>query len=370
MRIGIIRGDIPGPICLMDLETISQYDPPVEPRGQERRFDRPNATLVGNVVATLPAAVIGTTDITSGATINAGNRTLKVKVAVGAYTTVLVATAVYATGATLLAAVNAALVAAGVGATARYDNTLTYMVLQSTTLGVGSYIEIDSVGGGSTFNTPVGFAIGGDTFTMPAVSTVITALLPVGGPLDVSVATMSGLVGPGPRTGQFTALADSIAPHFVETDVVIKSFQVGMIRQYRNALYNPDPNRLPNGAAITVVQDDGVSLFTAPLTVISGAVHDAPNAGDITITGTNLGDVDIDATIVRVTSADGANYVKLYQQVIRTTLTGGTQGVVAPVSIVIPASLLLTITGVALGVVGSTVRVQYTSLGSNLFTVT
>lgn len=371
MRVGVIRGDIPAPLPVMDLEPISKYNPPTEPKGQERRIGRPDTTLVGNALAVIPAGIQGTTNISAGATINAGNRTLKAKISSGAgYTTVLVATAVYATGAALVSAVNTAIATAGLNATARLDDTGVYMVLQSNVPGVGSYLAIDSVAGGSTFNGAVGFGAAPTPVTVPTVAATITALLPVGGPLDVSNATIVTTVGAGSTLAQRTNLADQIAPQFVETDVVIKSFQVGMLKGFRSATWNPDPNRLPpivNGAAITVVQDDGVSLYTAPLTVVSGAVHNVPNAGDITIAGTNLAGPDptIDTTEVGVTSANGATYVKLYQYIIRTTLSGSTQGVVAPTSIVIPASLLH-----SLGVAGSKVRVQYTSFASNLFTVT
>jgi hypothetical protein len=369
MRVGVIRGDMPGPVAIMDLETISQYNPPTEPKGQERRIGRPDLTVVGNALAVIPAGSQGTVNVSAGATITNLNHTLRVKTSAAAsFTVVTVANAAYASGALLVAAVNAALLAAGVTATARLDATGAFLVIQSNTLGVGSYLNIDTVGNGSTFNTPVGFAAGGEITTVPAAAAVITATLPVGGPLDVSTATLVATVGDGGTSAQVTALADSIAPHFVETDVAIKSFQVGMLSGFRSASYNPDTRHIPaivNGAAISVVQDDGVTAFTAPLTVISGAVHNVPNAGDITITGTNLGNSEVESTTVRVTAADGSRSVKLFQHVIQGTLSGGTQGVVSPTSVVIPASLLS-----GLGVVGSKVQVQYTSLASNVFTAT
>lgn len=368
MRIGVIRGDMPGPISLVDLETVSQHNPPTEPNGQERRIGRPDLTLVGSALASIPAGVQGSVDVSGGAAITVGvDDTLRVKTSsAGSFVDVTVANAVYASGADLLNAVNAALATAGVDATARLNGD--YLVLQSNVVGVGSFIAVDTVANGSTFNTPVGFAVGGVSFTVPDATTVISATNPVGGPIDVSSSNLVSTVGEGATSAQLSAVADTIAPHFVETDVVIKSFQVGQISGYLSASYNPDPNRLPlisSGAAISVVADDGVSLFTAPMTVVTAAAHNTPNSGDITITGTNLGNPEVDATVVRVTSADGGRSVRLYQQTIRTTLSGGTQGSVASTSIVIPASLLS-----GLGVAGSKVLVQYTSYASNAFTVT
>jgi hypothetical protein len=158
-------------------------------------------------------------------------------------------------------------------------------------------------------------------------------------------------------------LQDVLAPHFVETDVAIKSFQVGHIAGFRSSSYNPDTHRMPalsNGAAISVVQDDGVTLFTAPLTVVTAAAHNSPAAGDITITGTNLGSSEVNNTVVRVTAADGSRFVKLYQAQI--VAAGGS---VSATSIVLKAASLS-----SLGVAGSRVIVQYTSFASNVFTVT
>jgi hypothetical protein len=349
----------------MDLETVSQYNPPTEPRGQERRIGRPDTTVVGGALDDVPAGIQGSVDLPGAApiVINAGNHTLRAKIASAAsFTVITITDASYATAELLVAAVNTAIIASGLDAEVRLDDTSTYLVLQSGVPGPASYIEIDTIANGSTFNAVPGFT-DGDSFTVPSVAAVITATLPVGGPLDVSDATLISTLGEGATEAQRDAVADTIAPHIVDTDVAIKSFQVGMISGFRSASYNPDPNRIPalsNGAAVTVVQDDGVSAFTAPLTVISGAVHNVPSAGDISIAGTNLGDPEVQATVVRVTSANGGTYVKLYQAVI---VSAG--GSVSATAIVIPASLLN-----GLGVAGSTVRVQYTSLASNLFTVT
>jgi hypothetical protein len=355
----------------MDLEPISRYNPPTEPEGQERRIGRPDSTVVGSALGVIPAGLQGTVNISGGAVVTLGvDDVLEAKVsATAGFTTVTVAAAAYATGADLINAVNAALLAAGLSATARLDSTGSFMVLQSNNPGVGSYVEVDIIAN-STFSAVVGFNPLGDSFTVPTVAIVIVTSLPVGGPLDVSTATLVATVGAGATPAQIAALANAIAPQFIDTDVAIKSFQVGMMHGFLLPTYTPDPNRLPAmalGPAIEVVADDGVTPFVAPLTVITGAVHDVPNAGDISITGTNLAHPDptVDYTMVRITSADGAVSRKLYQYTIRTTNTGGTQGVVTPTLIRIPASLLG-----GLGVAGSKARAQYTSLASNLFTVT
>jgi hypothetical protein len=354
-----------GPIAIMDLETVSQYNPPTEPLGQERRIGRPDVAIVNAALNGVPAGISGSIDlsVTPPPAITSSNNTLSAKIAsADSFSTVTIPPGTYGTAAALAVAVNAGIAASGLAANAIVNSLGPKLVLQSNTKGAGSYIQIQA----GTFNAVVGFAA--STFTMPTAQTIVTALLPPGGPLNMTPATILTQTGSGGTSAQRDALLGTIAPHFVETDAFIKSFQVGMISGYRSATYNPDPSRLPAltpGAAISVVQEDGTTAFAAPLTAITAAVHDSPSTGDLTITGTNLGNAEWQQTVVKVSSADGSRSVKIYQKTIQSTLSAGTQGVVSATSIVIPASLLA-----GLGIVGSKVRVQYTSMVSNLFTAT
>lgn len=252
MRVGVIRGDISGAL-LMDLESVSQYNPAIEPKGQERKVSRPNVTVLAALLSQIAPSA--------------------------------------------------------------------------------------------------------------SASALIAATLPVGGPLDVREATIRGVSGIGgsPSVADITRLADAIAPRFIETDIAVKSFQVGMLHGYRSASFNPDPSRYPalaNGPAVVVVQDDGFTPFTAPLTAISAA---SASGGNITITGTNLANPEVRATVIRVSSADGTKHVRIYQKTLQAT-AGST---VSLTSIVVPAALLN-----GLGVAGSKVLVQNNLLPSNTFTVT
>lgn len=368
MRVGIIRGDLPGPLFLADLEPTSQTNFPTEPAGQTRYVGRPDVSNVGAALASASAAILGTGAVVFPLTIDGTNDTLLLKdhTAV-AFTTVTLAHAVYASLTTLRVAVNAALVAAGLSVTAPSGLSTSRLILVSTT-GPGAYIALDTVAHGSTGNTDLGLP-NGATWTVPSAAAAITALLPVGGPLDVSSGTMASVVSPLITAAQVKAIADTIAPQFVDTDVAVKSFLVGNLSKWLSASFVPDANRLPAmtpGAAITVVQDDGVSVFAATSPTISGAVHASPNAGDITIAGTGLGNVEWDAVKVKVWNATTGVTVTLDQKVIETTVTGGTTGLVSATSIILPASLLK---GLGLAA-GSLVQVQFTSLASNRFTTT
>lgn len=370
MRVGIIRGDLPGPLFMADLETHSQTSFPTEPFGQTRYVSRPNTTNLGAALAVIPATIASASAVTFPLAITNGNHTLRIRTSSsGSFVVVTVANSSYTTMTTLVAAVTAALVAGSVAATAGTDSSGTLLLLESNALGPGAYLETDTTGNGSTFNTPANFAAGGSVVTIPTVATVIAATLPVGGPLDVRTATLQGLVGLAASATTLTAIADAIAPRFIETDVAIKSFQVGNLSKYLEATFTPDPTRLPaivQGAAVTVVQDDGNTVFTAGLPNITGAAHNVPNTGDLTITGTGLANIEFfDATTIHITNPTTNAFVRAFQKVINKTVSGGTTGSVTATSIVIPASLLN-----GLSAVGNKVQLQYTSFVSNVFTIT
>lgn len=372
MRVGIIRGDMPGPVFLADLEPVSEANFTTEPVGQDRYVSRPDPTKVTTAMAGVAASIESTID-TGGypLTIDGTNNILRIRTATsGSYTVVTIAQAAYASITTLITAVNAALVTAGVSALASVGvSALRFRIRTVASTGVGAHIDTDTVGNGSTFNTPAQFTAGGQTQTVSTAATVITACLPVGGPLDVSSATITTNTSKAVTVAQVKAIADSIAPQFAETTMLQRSVQLGNLHGLLSSSFNPDSRRVPalsSGAAIVMVQDDGTTAYTAPVPNISGAVHDSPHTGDITITGTGLGSAEIfNGTHIRVTNPTTGVFVRIFQKTLVATLSAATQGSVSATSIVIPASLLN-----SLGVVGSKVQVQYGSLLSNVFTVT
>ena len=368
MRVVVIRGDIPGPIFLADLEDVSQYNPPTEPVGQERYLSRPTSTTFGQVMGVYaPATLASGANIVFPLAIAPGNDVLKIRSsALAAYTSVTIPAAVYADVTTLLAAINSVL-PAGFVAVPLATSPTNRIALQTVAAGAGTYIQIDSVAGGSTFNTPAGLAVGGASKTVPSAATVILATIPVGGPVDVSPATIRTQVGAGLTAAQVSGLQDGLAPYFIETDVAIKSFQVGYLSDLRNAAFNPDPNRIPaivSGPAIAVVADDGVTPYMAPVPTLTNAQFNVPVPGAVTLTGVGLAgpgapNSEVVATRIKLTDATLADPRYLDQAII--TNAGGT---VSATSIVIPAAL------VPAGIkVGSKAQVRFTSLASNQFTL-
>lgn len=367
MRVAIIRGDLPQKVLLADLEPTSQLDVPVEPVGQTRYVDRPQvAALTALLAAQVPASIVSTGDITFPLTINAGNQTLKIKgAAADPFTTVLITAAVYANITTLLAAINVALAATAFRATTHPLFPTTRISLYTLAKGEGVRIQNDTTAGGSTANTPLVLGAGGQIFTVPTSAALVTATVPVGGPVDVSAATVRTQLGAGLQAAPLLLVQDALAPRFAETDVAIKSFQVGDLAKFKSASFNPDPSRLPaltTGAAMVVLADDGVTAFTAPVPTLTNAQVNTPVAGAVTLTGVGLAskgspNAEVRGTKVKFFTAPEARV--LDQATI--VAAGGT---VSATSIVIPASK------VPSGVVaGTKVQVLYTSLASNQFTL-
>jgi len=349
MRCGVIRGDLPGPIHLMDLEPVSQFNAPTEPKGQERTIGRPTTARLDAVLAnatTGAGAVIQGSDISGSfplTLVAATSDTLKVRTsASGAFSTVVIVAAAYASITTLVAAINVAL--KGTGVTAFTGVGSGGRVSFEGPHGASAYVETATV----THSAYALLGLTATSRTTPASATFITALNPISGTLDVSTATINAVgtstnsnalsLIPSTR-GTQAAIADAIAPKFVETAVAIDSFLVGMLSEYRSASYNPDSRRLPSlgaAAAISVVQDDGVTAFAPTLPVVSSATHDSPTSGALTIAGTGLGVYDRKETVVKLT---GKVSKTLSQIVIERA--GGS---VAATAIVIPASLLAGLT--------------------------
>lgn len=174
---------------------------------------------------------------------------------------------------------------------------------------------------------------------------LITATVPVGGPVNVSSGTITGVSGLGSATlTQVTALQDLLAPKFVETDVAKKSFLFGNISGFRSANFNPDSRRVPapsSGAAIGVVADDGSTTFAVAQPVITTADKDTPTTGALRITGTGLAGYGMYQSTIILTgiansgAGNGTRTLKVTQAQI---LNAG--GTITATQIDIPASIL------------------------------
>lgn len=194
-----------------------------------------------------------------------------------------------------------------------------------------------------------------------SASGLVTATVPVGGPVDVSSSTITGVAGLGGATAtQVAALQDLLSYKIVETDVAKKSFLYGNLSGYRSASFNPDPRREPalsNGAAVGVVADDGSTTYAVAVPNIVTADKDTPGAGALRITGTGLAPYGLYETSV-VLSGTGA------RRLTQADITGA-GGTITATQINIPASIL---SGIAL--TSTVARVQVNDMLSNAVALT
>ncbi len=269
MRVGVIRGDLSGPVFIADMEQSSQPHLPFT-KGQTRYVGRPDLTRVGTVLAAVQAGLLATSAPTLSVVIGSGNHTLRFGINGASIVASQIAQATYATLATLLVAINAGLVTAGLDVVAVADYAAPTKILFHTVaaVGPGTVLLLDTNGNGSTANASLGFGAGGGTCTVSTAATTITSLLPVGGPLDVRATTIRSQDTAGLRgitDAQVTALADQIAPKFAETVTSRASFTAGNLHGLLSASFTPDSTRVPaivTGAAVTVTTDDGNTIFT------------------------------------------------------------------------------------------------------------
>jgi hypothetical protein len=92
---------------------------------------------------------------------------------------------------------------------------------------------------------------------------IIAATVPVGGPVDVSIATLNGIHASILALGAAAKedLQDILAPHFYETEIFQLSFRSGKLAFYANPSFAYGGVA---GAALEVVEDDGVTAYHVP----------------------------------------------------------------------------------------------------------
>lgn len=184
-----------------------------------------------------------------------------------------------------------------------------------------------------------------------SAAALIAATVPVytGGAItlsnyNISATQIKTVTGGGTSSAQVTALQALLAYHFVETDVVKKSFLNGNIHGYLspytatnpvNGGFNPDPRRFPaitSGQAIVCLDDDGSTQFTVKTPIITSS---SIIGGALTLNGASgglLGYGLYETTVIL--SGQGAKRITQEQ-----ILAGG--GTITDTQIVIPSPVVL-----------------------------
>lgn len=274
MRVGMVRTDLGRGVFIADVESRSLSNLAGNPPGQTRNVRRPTNTEWERVLALypLPVAVTGTDmAVTVDTTVN---NTLRIRTGGSSVYTVIVVTIGAATPkTTIVTNLNAGFTAAGLLLSASVVGT-NQIRITSTGANTGPYafFQIDSVANGSTLNTSVGFPVGGTSasgITFAALQALLqTAVYPTSTTINVStaniiaVSTINLLSVPN-QTALVAAIAELVAPTFIETGAVLLSFSGGVISRIRSATFRPDGDRAgyATGLAVAVVAADGVTPF-------------------------------------------------------------------------------------------------------------
>lgn len=276
MRVGMVRTDLGNGIFVADVESRSLSNLAGNPPGQTRNVRRPTNTEWDRVLALYPLPIAATATDMAASVDTSVNNTFRIRTSSSTYTVIVVTAGVATPKTTIAFDLNTGFTAAGLLLLASVVGT-NQIRITSTGGNTGplAYFEIDSVANGSTLNTAVGFAAGGvlvSGITLAALRTLLqTAVYPTAVTINVStatiiaVSTISLLSGPN-QTALVAAIAELVAPTFIETGAVLLSFTDGVISKARSASFRPDGSRAgyATGIAVATVASDGVTPFTYP----------------------------------------------------------------------------------------------------------
>lgn len=277
MRVGVVRDDMGRGLHLDDLMPRNQYPYASQVAGQSRVLRKPTDAELADAVAGYPAPVFLLGSDTNAAVDTSVNDTLRIRASLNDAYTVIAVTAGAATAKTTIRDdLNTAFASGGLPFLASVVGTNQIQITSiSPNVGPNALLDIDTFANGSTLNTPLGLADGATvtgTATTTLVSDIKTAAYPTAVTIDVSEATIVGAnavfanLSAGDKTALTAAVAELIAPYFVETGDVLNSFANGKMSVLRAATYRPDGDRAgyPTGIAIAAVEDDGSTPFTYP----------------------------------------------------------------------------------------------------------
>jgi len=268
MRVGIVRYDI-GKIFLNDVESRSQRCFSKEPPGQTRYLHKPtDAELLAVLNGYANLTIRGSDTAATVDTTVANGTKLNIRASsTAAYTQVTVRSSATAAKADLVLDLNAAFVTAGLPLVARLSGTL-QITIDTTTKGPGAYVSVSaSSPSAAAFHTVIGLAAAATSGL--TVTALKTAVYPTGVTINVAPATINALstfalMTTTAQANLDNAVADAVAPKFVETGMALMSFVYGNLSKMRVASFWPGGARWghPAGICAAIVHDDGSTVFS------------------------------------------------------------------------------------------------------------
>jgi hypothetical protein len=244
----------------------------MEPPGQSRILRYPTDAEIESALNLFAFLSLRGTDMSATVdTITGPDDTLRIRRnAADAYEVISVTQGLAVPKTTIRDDLNTAFVARGLPFVASVAGTNQLQIdTTDDNAGPSARLQVDSVVNGSTLNTAVGFAAGGVTVTGITVASVKAAVYPTPTTINVSTAAIVALsswslLSATKQAALVDAVAEVIAPSFVETGAVLLSFAYGVFSKMRSATFQPGGDRvgLPAGVAAAFLQDDGVSVFS------------------------------------------------------------------------------------------------------------
>lgn len=268
MRVGIVRSDIQK-VFLNDVESRSQRCFSKEPPGQSIYLHKPTDAELLAVLNSYANLTIRGSDVAATVDTTVANGTkLNIRTsATSAYTQVMVTSGAAVTKAQIMADLNLAFANAGLALVARISGT-NQLTIDTTTKGPDAYVSI-SAGSPSAAALHTVLGLAASATSGMSVATLKTAVYPTAVTVNVAPATINALstfslMSTAVQTTLDTAIADIVAPHLVETGMVLLSFAYGNLSKLRSATFWPGGTRggLSAGIAAAIVEDDGVTSFS------------------------------------------------------------------------------------------------------------
>lgn len=266
----MIRNDIGG-VYIADVENTSQRYFSSEPAGQSRYVKKPTNSDLASVL-NLYGAVSVLASNTTASVNTSTNNTLRVRQGSGSFLSIVVTAGASTSKSVIASDITRVMMANNFPAKAVVAGSNQILIYTTgSNQGPSASLEIDSVANGSTLSTAVGFNTAGVTLTGVSVSTLVAAIYPTASTVDVSSSTILALgsfssLPSSERSSLVNAIADAVAPRLVETDRVVASATSGMISKLASSSFHPGRGHtgVEAGAALVLLEDDGVTVWSAP----------------------------------------------------------------------------------------------------------
>jgi hypothetical protein len=269
MRVGIVRSDIQK-IFLNDIESRSQRCYSKEPPGQTRYLHKPSDAELLAVLNAYANLTIRGADVAAAVATDAVATDNKINFRTSP-TGTFVQIAVTVGGAVLKTQIvtdlNAGFATASLPLVARISG-VNRITIDTTTKGPGAYVEISAaLPAAGTLHTILGLAAVATTGL--SVTNLKLAVYPTAVTINVAPATINALstfslMTTAAQTALDVAIADVVAPRFVETGMALLSFAYGNLSKMRVATFWPGGAHWghPAGICAAIVEDDGSTVFS------------------------------------------------------------------------------------------------------------